>query len=32
MAEGIALVVVSMGERGALFVDRRESLVAVPPP
>lgn len=31
LSSGIKLVVVSMGERGALFVDRRNSLVAVPP-
>lgn len=29
--EGIQLVVVSMGERGALFVDQERTLIAIPP-
>ncbi|HEY0606281.1 MAG TPA: 1-phosphofructokinase [Herpetosiphonaceae bacterium] len=31
LKSGIRLVVVSMGERGALFVDRQNALVAIPP-
>ncbi len=31
LANGIATVIVSMGERGALFVDQTTSLIAIPP-
>ena len=32
LERGVQLVVISMGERGAMFVDATSSLVAVPPP